>query len=242
MSAGRPIHSLEGQHVVVIGGSSGVGLAVASQARAEGAQVTIMARNAERLASAIKQIPGISSRIVDLSDLQGIDQCFSSLGRIDHLVISAGTLSFAALSASTPADWRAVLEERIIGPLVAIKAASPHIARSIVLFSGSIAHRPFPGSCVLAAAAGGIESAVRELALELAPIRVNAVSPGLLDTPMTEKFLGANKSQVFEDTLARLPARRIGTSDDAADVALFLMRNAYVTGTIIGVDGGSRLI
>lgn len=237
-----PSGGFAGQHVVVIGGSSGVGLAVALRAESEGARITIMSRNLQRLQAAAAMLKCPTVRTIDLGNSAAVDQSLSDLGRIDHLVVSAGTLSLATIAQSAPSDWRAILEERIIGPLAAIKAAVPRISGSIVLFSGSVAHRPFPGGCLLAAAAAAIEGMTRELALELAPLRVNAVSPGLLDTPMTDSFLGAAKHQVFTETLSKLPVRRIGTSDDAADAATFLMKNHYVTGTIIGMDGGSRLI
>jgi NAD(P)-dependent dehydrogenase (short-subunit alcohol dehydrogenase family) len=234
--------SLERQHVAIVGGSSGVGLAIAVLAIAAGARVTLLARNPDKLRLAAQKVATPLTRSVDLCIPESIVGAVSALGSVDHLVVTAGTFHPAPISASDPADWRAILEERLIGTLSFVKQLDGKLTRSIVLFSGAISRRPVMGCTVLAAAAAAVEGAARGLALELAPIRVNTVAPGMLDTPMLDGVLGSQKSQVCDETARKLPSRRIGTARDAADAALFLMTNTYMTGATLRIDGGSQLI
>lgn len=234
--------SLKGRLVMVVGGSSGIGLAVAEAAARQGAGLILAGRDPAKLEAAAARAGGAKTVSIDLRRLDSVLAAAEGIERVDHLVITAGGFAPAALEASTPDDWRGVLEERLIGPLALVKALGPRIAGSITLFSGTIAQRPFPGSAILAAAASGVESAVRALALELAPVRVNAVAPGMVDTPMLDGVLGAGKADAIAATAARLPARHVGTADDIAQAVLFLMANRYMTGKTIEIDGGAPLI
>lgn len=233
---------LSGRHIVIIGGSSGVGLALARSAARAGARLTLLGRSQDKLLAAAAGIERVTTRTIDLTRANTIPGALQGIGDVDHLVVSAGTVSFATLADSSAQDWRAALEERIVGPLTAVKMLGPRISTSIVLFSGTVARRPSPGATMLSVVAAAVEAAVRSLALELAPLRVNAVRPGMLDTPMTSNLLGESKAQVFGDVARRLPARRIGTPEDAAHAAMFLMTNPFVTGTTIDVDGGAQLV
>jgi NAD(P)-dependent dehydrogenase (short-subunit alcohol dehydrogenase family) len=231
---------LDGHHILIVGGSSGVGLAIARKAAAQGARLTLAARDPDRLAEAAASVPGAVPLSVDLLRPEEAARAVGDIGPIDHLVVSAGTVGFSTLAESDETEWRTVLEERLIGPLAVIKAAAP--SRSILLFSGTIARRPRPGAVLLAAAAAGVEAAVRALSLELAPVRVNALAPGLLDTELLDRVLGAAKPEVLVQTAAKLPVGKVGTADDAADAALLLLHNSYITGTILRIDGGAPLI
>jgi NAD(P)-dependent dehydrogenase (short-subunit alcohol dehydrogenase family) len=235
-------HDFGGQHIVIVGGSSGVGLALARQCDASGANLTLMGRDSGKLEVAARTLQRASTRSIDLRDAESLTAAFADLPRADHLVITAGTYETATLATSEPADWRQVLEERLIGPLLIIKSLAPTLTKSIVLFSGTVARRPLPGSTLGSIAIAGVESAVRALALELAPLRVNAVAPGAIDTPMLAGAMGANKETACAAMAARLPARRIGAPDDAADAVLFLMGNPFMTGAVIEIDGGAAVI
>jgi NAD(P)-dependent dehydrogenase (short-subunit alcohol dehydrogenase family) len=234
---------LTGQHIVIVGGSSGVGLAIAAHSVRAGARLTVLARDLAKLRKAARSLGGdVQARSVDLRRPETLAPALHELGAVDHLVITAGTFRPALLSASDAADWRGVFEERLIGPLGLIQALAPALRRSIVLFSGTIARRPSAGFVAVAAAAAGVEAAARALAVELAPLRVNAVAPGMLDTPMLDAVLGARKAALISATAERLPARRVGTATDAASAALFLMTNPYMSGATLQIDGGSTLI
>jgi NAD(P)-dependent dehydrogenase (short-subunit alcohol dehydrogenase family) len=234
--------ALAGAHVVVVGGSSGMGLAVVAQAAAAGAKVTIMGRDQGKLGAALAQTPGAQGRTIDLRNAGSIAPAMHGLGSVDHLVITAGTFGLTPIAQSGPDDWRGVLEERLIGPLSIIKALGAQLTSSIVWFTGTVAGRPSAGSAIPAAGLGGVEAAMRALALELAPIRVNVVRPGSFDTPLMDGLLGARKAAAVEQMSARLPVRRIGAPDDAAQAAMFLMTNPFMTGEVVQIDGGAHLV
>jgi NAD(P)-dependent dehydrogenase (short-subunit alcohol dehydrogenase family) len=235
-------HALAGQHVAIVGASSGVGLALARSAAAAGARLTLFGRDMPKLRSASRAIPNADLRYLDLHKAPSIEQALLDIADVDHLVVTAGTSALAPFTDTHVEQWRGIVEERVIGPLVLIKALAPQIRRSIVLFSGGIARRPVPGCAVLAAAVAAVEGLARALSLELAPIRVNVVAPGALDTPMTDKLLGPNKDRAFSHMAASVPARCVGSADDAAHAALFLMTNAYMTAATIEIDGGAKLV
>ena len=234
--------SLAGQHVAIVGASSGVGLALARLAAAAGARLTLFARDVPKLQKATQNITNTDPRYLDLKEPQSIEQALLNLDDVDHLVITAGTFAPTPFVDTRIDEWRGILEERVIGPLTLIRALAPQIRESIVLFSGSIARRPTLGCTAMAAAAAAVESLARALCLELAPIRVNAVAPGMLDTPMIDGILGSDKARVLRDMSNRVPARRIGSADDAAHAALFLMTNPYMSAATIEIDGGAKLV
>ena len=233
---------LTDKRVAIVGGSSGVGLALARRVTALGAQAILLARDAGKLKAAADEVPRSEVRCLDLRRPETLAPALAALGSVAHLVVTAGTFNPSPVADSEPDDWRSILEERLIGPLSVIRLLASRITTSIVLFSGTIGRRPAPGCALLAAATAGIEGAARTLALELAPVRVNVVAPGMLDTPMLDKVLSSQKSRICADLATRLPARRIGTADDAAGAALFLMTNSYMTGSTVEIDGGGQLI
>lgn len=234
--------ALAGKHVVVVGASSGMGRAVAIHAAAAGATLTLVGRDPARLQPVAEETGGADIRVADLRDAAAIPAALAGVARADHLVVTAGTYGTGKIADTGPDDWRQVLEERLIGPLVLIKTLAPVLTTSVTLFTGSIVRRASVGSVLATAALGGVEAAVRALAIELAPIRVNAVAPGMIDTPMLDAVLGDRKAAAVAAQAARLPTRRIGTPDDAAAAAMFLISNPFITGTTIELDGGATLI
>ncbi len=235
-------HSLAGQHVAIAGASSGVGLALARFASAAGARLTLFARDIPKLQAVTRTLPHVDARYLDLNKPLSIEEASLHMADVDHLVVTAGTSALTPFADTHVEQWRGIVEERVIGPLTLIKLLAPQIRRSIVLFSGSIARRPTLGCAVLAAATAAVEGLARALSLELAPVRVNVVAPGALDTPMIDKILGSAKAQAFSHIAASVPARRVGTADDAAQAALFLMTNAYMSAATIEIDGGAKLV
>jgi NAD(P)-dependent dehydrogenase (short-subunit alcohol dehydrogenase family) len=235
-------NDLAGQHLVVVGGSSGIGLAVAAQAAATGARVTVMGRDQAKTEAAARRTGATATRTIDLRRPETIAAATEGLGTIDHLAITAGTFRTAKLEDSTPEEWRQMLEERLIGPLTLIKALTPSLTRSIVLCSGTLSQRPSEDSTLMTSALAGVESACRALARELAPVRVNVVTPGAIDTPLLDGLLGNHKEAAHAAMAARLPVGRIGSADDVAQAFLFLMTNQFITGAMIRIDGGSVLI
>ncbi|MGG1945484.1 SDR family oxidoreductase [Trinickia sp. NRRL B-1857] len=236
--------ALEGRHVTVVGGTSGIGLAVARLVARAGAEVTLIGRDAERLRRAADEIGGARQCVGDLHQSATFGALFGSLPEIDHLVITAGTASLKTLRESTAEDLRWAAEERLVGPLAMVRAALDRLrpTGSIVLTSGLLAERPTYRGAILAGAVAAVEAIVRSLALELAPIRVNAVSPGLVDTPLLDSFFGEAKQEALATAAASLPTRRIGCPDDIAQAVGLLLTGGFITGEVLHVDGGGRLI
>jgi NAD(P)-dependent dehydrogenase (short-subunit alcohol dehydrogenase family) len=237
--------SLEGKVVVVLGGSTGMGLATAKAAAAERAQVVITGRSQEKLTAAIAQLPaGSQSAVLDVTDEAGTRSLFEQLDHVDHIFITAGTVTLGAGLAADTEKLRPGMDTRFWGALYAAKygAARMKNGGSITLMSGVSAWRPRPGGSVGSASCGAIEAFGRSLALELAPIRVNTIAPGFIDTPLIDELIGERKQALIEMQAARLPVKRIGTPEDIAEAVLFLMKNGFVTGITLTVDGGHTLV
>jgi NAD(P)-dependent dehydrogenase (short-subunit alcohol dehydrogenase family) len=237
--------TLEGKVVVVLGGSTGMGLATAKAAAAEGAQVVITGRSQEKLSAAIAQLPaGSQSAVLDVTDEAGTRSLFEQLDHVDHIFITAGTVTLGAGLTADTEKLRPGMDTRFWGALYAAKygAARMKNGGSITLMSGVSAWRPRPGGSVGSASCGAIEAFGRSLALELAPIRVNTIAPGFIDTPLIDELIGERKQALIEMQAARLPVKRIGTPEDIAEAVLFLMKNGFVTGITLTVDGGHTLV
>lgn len=234
--------SFQGQNVVIIGGPSGIGLATAKQAKDAGANLFLVSRNPQRLREAAQAIGGAVQIVADIAAPQ--PTIFTGIDRIDHLLITAGTVHLESLKDQSEANFLQVMSERLIGPLLAIKAALPllHATSSITMTSGQFASRPAAVGAIVAAAVSAVESTVRALAIELSPMRVNAISPGWVDTPLLDGLMGEAKQQVLEQTASTLLSRNIGRPEDIAQAILFLMANRFVTGEVLHVDGGGRLV
>jgi NAD(P)-dependent dehydrogenase (short-subunit alcohol dehydrogenase family) len=239
-------NGLQGKRVIILGGSSGIGLAVAKQASSHGANVVIVSSNPERIQKAIESVGGgVEGQTADLSDEQAVAALFTRLGPIDHLVFSAGdSLHLHELADTDLTQARRAFELRYWSVLAAVKYGSPHIRKggSIVLTTGVAGRRPHKGWVVAASVCGTIEALTRALAVELAPIRVNAVSPGVVRTNLWQNMDATERENLYESMSKRLPVGRVGEADDIAQAYLFLMQEGYSTGQTVVVDGGTVLV
>ena len=237
--------SLANQTVVVLGGSSGIGLATALAAQAAGAQVIVTGRDASRLQRAAAAL-GDTARTcaVDATDEAATRALFAGLATVHHVFITAGELVLDAKLAPDIATLRPALDTRFWGALNAAKHAAPRMSAggSITFMSGTAGRRPLPWASVASASCGAVDAFARALALDLAPIRVNTVTPGYVDTPLFDDLLGANRDAVLSAAAAKLPVKRIGRPEEIAHAVLFLMTNGYVTGINLVVDGGGLLV
>ncbi|HTU62115.1 MAG TPA: SDR family oxidoreductase [Polyangiales bacterium] len=240
--------SLSGKKVLVIGGGSGIGYAVAQLARDAGAEVTIASSQKARVEAAAQQLgAGITAQRLDITREPDVEAFFKEQ-RFDHVVSTAGDWAqsgggfrtpLAELDLSAAADSFRV---RFWGALCVAKHAARALAKdgSITLTNGMIAHRQAKGAVVATSVAGAIEHLTRGLAVELAPIRVNAVCPGLIRTGIWDRIPAEHREQQLAKMTAKLLVPRIGEADEAARAYLYLMECGYVTGQVLQVEGGSR--
>ena len=236
--------SLHGKRVVVIGGSTGVGFAVAEAALAEGASVVVGSSQADKVEAAVAKLgAGASGFAVDVGDEPNVAAFFEKVGAFDHLVFTAGDWGrsfFAPVRDLNIADTQASLTVRFWGALAAVKYGCRTIAQdgSITLTGGMLAHRPMKGAPVVTAMAGAAEHLTLGLAMDLAPARVNAVCLGMIGTDVTKRMPEA-RLKMFTD---RLPLPRVGDPAEAAQAYIYLMRAGYTTGQTVVVDGGAAVV
>jgi NAD(P)-dependent dehydrogenase (short-subunit alcohol dehydrogenase family) len=243
----------EGKHLVIVGGSSGIGLETARLGLAEGASVTIAGRSKDRLQRAAENLSAsladgsaggrLRPVVADVTDESSIQALFEGAPRVDHLFLPAGELQPGGGDVLTTAvhGLRSILEARLLGVVHVVRQARPRMAGgSITLMSGLYSSRPAAGGAMAAAAVSAVEGMVRALAIDLAPTRVNAVAPGLIDTPLWDAF-GAQREALIARA-AKLPVGRIGRPEEVAEAVLFLMSNGFVTGTVLAIDGGGSLV
>jgi NAD(P)-dependent dehydrogenase (short-subunit alcohol dehydrogenase family) len=238
--------SLTNKKVVILGGSSGIGLATAKAAANAGATVTIVSSNQQRIDSALLTLPdGNSGFAVDLTDEQKVKALFTQLGTFDHLIYTAGeNLQLATIADVALADAQKFFNLRYWGAFMAVKYASPNInvGGSITLTSGIAAVRPPSGWSLGASICAAMEGFTKAMAVELAPVRVNLVSPGLVNTNLWDKMAKADKDALFTSIGNNLPVKRIGEAEDIALTYLYLMQQQYSTGQTLVVDGGNVLV
>jgi NAD(P)-dependent dehydrogenase (short-subunit alcohol dehydrogenase family) len=239
-------NGFENKRVVIIGGSSGIGLAVAEQASSQGADVVIVSSKAERVQEAIQSIGGnVRGEVVDISDEKAVEGFLADIGAFDRLVFTAGdSLQLHALADTDLKQTRRAFELRYWSALATVKYGSPHIRKggSIVLTTGVAGRRPHSGWVIAASVCGTIEALARAPAIELAPIRANAVSPGVVRTNLWQNMSSSEREQLFESMGKRLPVGRIGEAHDIAQAYLFLMQEGFCTGQTVVVDGGTVLV
>jgi NAD(P)-dependent dehydrogenase (short-subunit alcohol dehydrogenase family) len=238
---------LDGKRVVVIGGSSGIGLETARLALSLGAYVTIAGRSEDRLSRAVATLKNVPDRlrtvVADLADGKSIHSLFSGESQVDHVFVPAGELrpESADLLTGDIAGMRSILEVRLFGVVHVVRHIKPLMKNgSIVLMSGLYATRPGAGGAMAAAAVAAVDGMTRALALDLSPIRVNAVAPGLIDTPLWDAF-GPQREAILARAL-KLPVGRAGRPEEIAEAVVFLMTNGFVTGVVLPVDGGGSLV
>ena len=232
---------LTGKKVVVIGGSSGIGLATAERAKKEGAEVIIASRNAERLKAAAGKI-GVTAIACDVTNDESVANCFRQCGPVDHVAVTAAQLKTGPFKTVSMDDVRATMESKFWGAWRVARAADIRAGGSLTLVTGYLSLRPRPGAAIVGAVNGALESLTRGLALELAPIRVNAVSPGTIDTPIRASMPEAARRDMLEKAAAGLPVRRVGVGDDIAQQILTFMTVGFATGSIVYIDGGALIV
>lgn len=240
--------ALHGQRVLVIGGGSGIGLAVARQAQQAGARVLIAGRSAEKLAAALTHLgAGAEAMAVDARDEAALAGFFARVGALHHLVVTVGPGApkqrYASFLEQPVADARALFDNKFWAQYLCARLAAPHVdaAGSITLFGGGAARRPVRAMAALAAVQAAVEGLVRGMALDLAPVRVNAVAPGRIASSSFAAMPEAEREAMLRQWADSLPVQRIGLPDDAAAAALYLMNNRYTTGNVLYVDGGHYL-
>jgi NAD(P)-dependent dehydrogenase (short-subunit alcohol dehydrogenase family) len=228
---------LAGKKVVVVGGSSGIGLATAEMAKAEGADVVIASRNAEKVKAAADKI-GAKGMIVDVTNEKSVADLFGAIGPVDHVVVSAAQLRTGPFKTVAMDDVRATFEGKFWGTWRCARAAEIKPGGSLSLVSGFLSVRPRPNSAIVSSANGALESLTRALALELKPIRVNCVSPGIIDTPIRAAMPEAARKEMLAKAAAGLPVGRVGLAEDIAQQILTFMNNGFMSGSIVYLDGG----
>lgn len=231
----------DGKRIVVIGGTSGIGLATAKMAAAHGAEMIIAARDPRKLDAARAEIGGNTEALpLDITKEDEVKAFFEKIGKFDHLTTPGSSIMGGAFLTSETAVAKADFGSKFWGQYYAAKYGAPKIRAggSIVFFSGVYSMRPPAGFSSVAAINGAIESLTRGLTVELAPLRVNAIVPGLVDTPILGGMPADQKETMFRQVAESLPARKVGQPEDLAQAVLFLMGNTFAAGTILVVDGG----
>jgi NAD(P)-dependent dehydrogenase (short-subunit alcohol dehydrogenase family) len=238
--------NLDGQRVVIIGGSSGMGLATAAGAAAAGAKVTIGSSSQSKLDAALGTLPdGCDGVVVDARSEASVAEALAGVGELDHLVYTAGdSVAPRPLEQVSMEEARSLFDVRFWGAVAAVKHAAPRIRAggSVVLTSGTIGVRPAAGAALVAGGSAAIEGLTRGLAVELAPVRVNAVRPGAIRTPLWDAVPEPRRTAVLGALAERTITKTVGQPDQIAAAHLYLMDNHFVTGTVLTVDGGAILI
>lgn len=235
--------SLQGKCVVVVGRGGGIARAVTMLARSEGARVVVAGRDSEALAAGYDG-EDISAETVDVTDDESISAFAARVGPVDHLVSTVSARARGKLADLDRVKLQLSFDTKVIGPAMLAKHFAPQINEggSIVLFSGVNAFKVNVGYLSVAITNGAVDFLTRSLAVELAPIRVNAISPGVIDTGAWDSLGEDGKRDYFAHISDTNPARRIGTVDDVAQAVLFALTNTFLTGVTLKVDGGEPLI
>ena len=236
---GRP---LTGSRVLVLGGSSGIGLATAKSAADAGAKVTIASRSAEKVNAAVAHVgKGASGIALDTTDDAALEAFFTRNPEWDHIVVSVAAGKSAGLHAMTVAEAYGNMNAKFWTAYKTAKLATITPEGSLTLVSGFLSQKPNKDALLQGCINAALESLGRGLALTLAPVRVNTVSPGLIDTPIRAAMPADKKKAVLDNAAATLPVRRVGQAEDVADAILMLMTNPFTTGSTLFIDGGGMI-
>lgn len=235
---------MTGQQVVVIGGSEGIGLAVAKAARGLGARVLAIARTKEKLEAARDAVSGLKIRVADINNAASLEKIFTELSVVDHVYIAAGSTKIGGPLDHPLADFRHKFDERLWGSIDVVRAAHRFMrpGGSFTFTGGLSSDRPVSGAWVSGIATMAAEQLARVFALDLAPIRFNAIAPGYTDTPMWGQIFPGDGAKALSDVIGKQPVPRLITADEVAQVVLLLMQNKAITGETIHIDGGARLV
>jgi NAD(P)-dependent dehydrogenase (short-subunit alcohol dehydrogenase family) len=238
---------LNDQTVVVIGGTSGIGFAVAQRAHAEGARVIVASSNPINVEKAVQRLPSAKGVPIDVKDEASVERGLSALGRLDHVIFTAGDWGVRRLPLveTDLADARSNLPAvRFWGAATVIKHAAKHMGPngSITFTNGLMAHRPSRGSSVATAMSGALEFLARGLAVELAPVRVNCVCSGFMRTDIWNSIPEDRREDQLRQFTARQPLPRVGEVEEIAEAYIFAMRCGYMTGQILHIDGGATIV
>jgi len=234
--------SLSGSRVLVLGGSSGIGLATAKSAADAGAKVTIASRSSEKVNAAVAHVgKGASGVALDTTDDAALEAFFASHPEWDHIVVSVAAGKSAGLHAMTVADAYGNMNAKFWTAYKTAKLAKITPDGSLTLVSGFLSQRPNKDALLQGCINAALESLGRGLALTLAPVRVNTVSPGLIDTPIRAAMPADKKKAMLDNAAATLPARRVGQAEDVADAILMFMTNPFTTGSTLFIDGGGMI-
>ena len=236
-------NALRDKMVMVVGRGSGIARAVALLAQSEGARVIVAGRDQAKLASAYSG-SGIAAEVVDITDDESIAALADRVGAVDHVVSTASARARGKLADLQRHNLQQSFDTKVIGPTMLAKNFAPQInpGGSFVLFSGVHAFKLNVGYLGVGITNGAVDFLTRWLAVELAPIRVNAISPGVIDTGAWDSLGDEGKRDYFKHIAASNPARRIGTPEDVASGVLFAMINTFMTGMTLKIDGGEPLV
>jgi NAD(P)-dependent dehydrogenase (short-subunit alcohol dehydrogenase family) len=243
MSASLNGESLKGRTVLVIGRGSGIAQAVTLAVRAAGGTVIVAGRDRHALQASYDDL-GVTAEQVDLTDEASVAALATRVGSVDHVVSTASARARGPVGGLDPAVVSVSFQTKVIGPLLLAKhlAGGMPADGSFVFFSGSSARKPEGGMLAVGTTNAAVDALVRGLAVELAPIRVNAISPGTVDTGAYDALGQQQKAALFAARSAHNPAGRIGTSDDIAAAVIFALTNTFLTGVSLGIDGGQPLV
>ncbi|TBE87802.1 SDR family oxidoreductase [Rhizobium ruizarguesonis] len=233
---------LQNKRILVVGGSSGIGLAVAEQAVSSGALVTIASRSAAKLSEAAGLLSGrVETAVLDTGDEKGVEDFFGSEIAWDHVVVSAAQTPGGPVRKLPLQDAKQAMESKFWGAYRIARAAPINETGSLTFISGYLGERPNANSVLQGAINAALDSLARGLALELSPVRVNTVSPGLIDTPFWSKLDEGSREALFDRAAANLPAKVVGQPSDVANAVFYLMTTPFATGSTVRVDGGGAI-
>jgi len=237
--------TINGQRIVIVGGSSGMGLAAAQRLARNGGKLVLVGRSSQRLEAAAATVDGeVATCAVDFSDATAVEAFFAEQGAVDHLVIAASSAAaWGPFCELEPSALRAAFDGKFWVHLHAARYGAPRMSPtgSITFLIGGAARAAIPGTAGLAAVNGAIAAMARTLAKELAPLRVNVLSPGFVDTPAYDSMPADQRRALYDNMASALPVRRIGGVDDIAPAVAFLVENGFTTGAVLDVDGGGSV-